>query len=117
VEITTEDIPGWLIANSGIYTVALDTTLTDELISEGKARDLVNKIQSLRKEKGFEVTDKINLTIQKHPEFDNAFEDNFSYICSETLAESFKLSEKLQDDSDKVEMTESISLLIDIKKA
>ncbi len=117
VEIATEDIPGWLIANSSIYTVALDTTLSEELISEGKARDLVNKIQSLRKEKGFEVTDKINLILQKHPEFDNAFEDNFSYICSETLAESFKLSNKLQDDSDSVDMTESISLLIDIKKA
>lgn len=116
VEITTEDIPGWLIAVSGAYTVALDTTLTEELVFEGKARDLVNKIQSLRKEKGFDVTDKINITIEKHAEYDDAFEKNFSYICSETLAESFKLSNQMRDDSDSIELTESVSLLIDIRK-
>lgn len=116
VEITTEDIPGWLIAVSGAYTVALDTTLTEELVYEGKARDLVNKIQSLRKEKGFDVTDKINIIIEKHAEYDNAFEKNFSYICSETLAESFKLSNQMRDDSDSIELTESVSLLIDIRK-
>lgn len=116
VEITTQDIPGWLIANSGLFTVALDTTLTEELVFEGKARDLINKIQSLRKEKGFEVTDKIKVILQKHPDFDAAIEKNFSYICSETLAESLSLSDKLQDDSDNLELTESISLLIDIKK-
>ena len=117
VEISTQDIPGWLIANSGLFTVALDTTLSEELVHEGKARDLINKIQSLRKEKGFEVTDKINVIIEKHPDFDAAIENNFSYICSETLAESLKLSKKLQDDSDRIELTESISILIDIKKA
>lgn len=116
VEIATQDIPGWLIANSGLFTVALDTTLTEELVFEGKARDLINKIQSLRKEKGFEVTDKINITLQKHPDFDAAIENNFSYICSETLTESLTLSDKLQDDSDSIELTESVSLLIDIKK-
>ncbi len=116
VEIATQDIPGWLIANSGLLTVALDTTLTEELIFEGKARDLINKIQTLRKEKGFEVTDKINITLQKHPDFDAAIENNFSYICSETLTESLKLSDKLQDDSDSIELTESVSILIDIKK-
>jgi isoleucyl-tRNA synthetase len=116
VEISTQDIPGWLIANSGLFTVALDTTLTEELVFEGKARDLINKIQSLRKEKGFEVTDKINVILQKHLYFDAAIEKNFSYICSETLTESLILSDKLQDDSDSLEMTESISILIDIKK-
>lgn len=116
VEIATQDIPGWLIANSGLFTVALDTTLTEELVFEGKARDLINKIQSLRKEKGFEVIDKINITLQKHPDFDAAIENNFSYICSETLTESLTLSDKLQDDSDSIELTESVSLLIDIKK-
>lgn len=116
VEIATQDIPGWLIANSGLFTVALDTTLTEELVFEGKARDLINKIQSLRKEKGFEVIDKINITLQKHPDFDAAIENNFSYICSETLTESLTLSDKLQDNSDSIELTESVSLLIDIKK-
>lgn len=116
VEIATQDIPGWLIANSGLFTVALDTTLTEELVFEGKARDLINKIQSLRKEKGFEVIDKINITLQRHPDFDAAIENNFSYICSETLTESLTLSDKLQDDSDSIELTESVSLLIDIKK-
>lgn len=116
VEIITDDIPGWLIASSGLYTVALDTTLTEELISEGKARDLVNKIQSLRKEKGFEVTDKISIILQKHPDFDTAFKNNYSYICSETLTESFELSDKLPADSDAIEISESNSLLIEIKK-
>ena len=115
-EIITDDIPGWLIATSGIYTVALDITLTEELIFEGKARDLINKIQNLRKEKGFEVTDKINIILQKHPNFDTAIENNFSYICSETLAESLTLSDEMQDDSDSIELAESISILIDIKK-
>ena len=115
-EIITDDIPGWLIATSGLYTVALDTTLTEELIFEGKARDLINKIQSLRKEKGFEVTDKINIILQKHAEFDEAFKNNFYYICSETLAESLNFSDQMQDDSDSIELTESISLLIEIKK-
>ena len=115
-EIITDDIPGWLIATSGIYTVALDITLTEELIFEGKARDLINKIQNLRKEKGFEVTDKINIILQKHPDFDTAIENNFSYICSETLAESLTLSDEMQDDSDSIELAESISILIDIKK-
>lgn len=117
VEIATQDIPGWLIATSGLYTVALDTTLTEELIYEGKARDLINKIQSLRKEKGFEVTDKINILLEKHPYFDDAIENNYSYICSETLAESLILSENPQADSDKIELTESISILINISKA
>ncbi len=115
-EVTTQDIPGWLIATSGIYTVALDTTLTEDLISEGKARDLINKIQSLRKEKGFEVTDKISLIIQKHPDFDAAIEKNYLYICSETLAESIEFSNQMKDDSDSIELTESISLLIELKK-
>ncbi len=117
VEIATDDIPGWLIATSGLFTVALDTTLTEELISEGKARDLINKIQTLRKEKGFEVTDKIEIVLQRHPDFVDAIESNFTYICSETLAESLKLSDKMKDDSDQIELTESISILIDIKKA
>ncbi len=115
-EIITDDIPGWLIATSGLYTVALDTTLTEELIYEGKARDLINKIQSLRKEKGFEVTDKISIVLQKHTEFDEAFKNNFSYICSETLAESLNFSDQMKEDSDNIELTDSISLLIDIKK-
>ncbi|MDA3905449.1 MAG: isoleucine--tRNA ligase [Bacteroidales bacterium] len=116
VEIATQDIPGWLIATFGSYTVALDTTLTDELIFEGKARDLINKIQTLRKEKGFEVTDKIKVILQKHPDFDAVIENNFSYICSETLAESLSLSDKMQDDSVRIDMTESVTIMIDIKK-
>lgn len=116
VEISTQDIPGWLIANSGLYTVALDTTLTEELINEGKARDLINKIQSLRKEKNFEVTDKIQIVLQKHDDFDAAFEKNYLYICSETLAESLVLSSELKADSDRIELTETSALLIDIKK-
>jgi len=71
VEIITQDIPGWLIATMGNLTVALDVTLTPELIEEGIARDLVNRIQNLRKDKGFEVTDKISLKIEKNKEIRN----------------------------------------------
>ena len=86
VEISTEDIPGLLVANEGKYTIALDTTLTEELKQEGIARELVNRIQNLRKEKGFELTDKISLMI-KNVQGVEAVVSNFKeYICTEVLA-------------------------------
>jgi len=96
VEILTEDIPGWQVATEGSLTVALDTTLTEELVEEGIARDLVNKIQNLRKDNGYEVTDKILLQVEKSSEkLNQAIENNFDYICSETLAQSLDLVEKI----------------------
>lgn len=95
VEITAEDVPGWQVSNVGPLTVALDINLTDELKSEGLARELVNRIQNLRKELGFEVTDKISITLQKHPLLTKAVEDNLLYICAETLADSLMLQDEV----------------------
>jgi isoleucyl-tRNA synthetase len=117
VDIITQDIPGWLISSMGSLTVALDVTLTPELIEEGIARDLVNRIQNLRKDKGFEVTDKIRLVIEKNPEISSAIQNNFDYICSETLAESLDLTEKLTDmDSTQVELADNLEAKLFVEK-
>ena len=87
VEIRTRDITGWLVANDDKLTVALDITITPELKSEGIARELVNKIQNLRKEHGLEVTDKISLEIQANEEIEKSVNENMEYICSETLTQ------------------------------
>jgi len=86
VEILTEDIPGWQVASDGNLTVALDIHVTPELRLEGIARELINRIQNLRKESGFEVTDKIELTVGNHPELAEALEKFGDYICTQTLA-------------------------------
>ncbi len=117
VDIITQDIPGWLIAGMGNLTVALDVTLTPELIEEGIARDLVNRIQNLRKDKGFEVTDKIRLKIEKNTEISDAIQNNYDYICSETLAESLDLTEKLSDDDIiRIELADKLEASLIIEK-
>ncbi|CAM4441634.1 isoleucine--tRNA ligase [Flavobacterium terrigena] len=85
VEISSQDIPGWLVANSNGITVALDITISDELRKEGIARELVNRIQNIRKDSGFEVTDKIKVQIQNNDIIEQAVTANLSYIKSETL--------------------------------
>ncbi|MBR6077795.1 MAG: class I tRNA ligase family protein, partial [Paludibacteraceae bacterium] len=95
VEIFSEDIPGWLVANEGKLTVALDVTLTDELRNEGLARELINRIQNIRKE-AFDVTDRIAVTLESG-EWDNAVNAYRQYICSETLAEQFDLMPSITD--------------------
>lgn len=97
VEIITEDMPGWMVANEGRLTVALDITITDELLQEGIARELVNRIQNLRKTAGFEITDKINIEILKQKETFNAVESFSGYIASQTLAESIAIKEEITD--------------------
>jgi isoleucyl-tRNA synthetase len=87
VEISSQDIEGWLVANSNGITVALDITISDELKQEGIARELVNRIQNIRKDSGFEVTDKINVHLQKNAELESAVNANEAYIKSETLSE------------------------------
>lgn len=117
VEIITEDIPGWLISTLGNLTVALDVTVTDELKMEGLARELVNRIQNLRKDSGLEVTDKIRLQIQKSGYLDSAIENNFSYICSETLAEALDLVDEIgDDDKHQVELTDEYNTVIKLEK-
>ncbi len=91
VEILSEDIPGWLVANEGKFTVALDVTVSDELRNEGIARELINRIQNIRKETGFDVTDKINIKILKHSAINNAVELHRNYIASQTLAKEIVL--------------------------
>ncbi len=90
VEISSQDIPGWLVANTGNITVALDITLTDELRKEGVARELVNRIQNLRKDSGFEVTDKIKVFLQNNAELQESVKENEAYIKSETLTETLE---------------------------
>ncbi|WP_027418732.1 isoleucine--tRNA ligase [Crocinitomix catalasitica] len=86
-EISTDDIPGWLVSSEGKITVALDITLSDELKSEGIARELVSRVQNYRKESGLEVMDKINLSFQTNDSIKAAIESNADYICEEVLAE------------------------------
>jgi isoleucyl-tRNA synthetase len=88
VEISSQDIEGWLVANANGITVALDITITDELRKEGIARELVNRIQNIRKDSGFEVTDKIIVKLEKNPQLEEAILANSEYIKSETLTES-----------------------------
>ncbi|MEA3476607.1 MAG: isoleucine--tRNA ligase [Bacteroidota bacterium] len=117
VEIVTEDIPGWLISNAGNLTVALDVTMTPELREEGIARDLVNRIQNLRKDKGFEVTDKIRIQIESNEFLNPAIQNNFSYICSETLAESLDIVDQLDDPKkENITLSDEISTQVAIRK-
>jgi isoleucyl-tRNA synthetase len=98
VEIIAEDVPGWQVANLGKLTVALDVTLTDELKEEGTSRELINRVQTLRKQKGFEVTDKINVRIKTDNAFiKSAISKNLSYICAEILADSLVLDDELKE--------------------
>lgn len=96
VEITSQDIEGWLVANEGSLTVALDITITDELRKEGIARELVNRIQNLRKDSGFEVTDRIDVKLQNDVQINTAIIANMSYIKAETLTEDLEIIEKLE---------------------
>jgi isoleucyl-tRNA synthetase len=116
VEIITEDIPGWVVANQGTLTVALDITITDQLWQEGIARELVNRIQNIRKDRGFEVTDKITLQVQKNDLIETAIVNYNNYICSETLAESLIVSDLKLQDSELLELTEEITVAIKVEK-
>jgi isoleucyl-tRNA synthetase len=95
VEITSQDIEGWLVANEGVLTVALDVTISESLRQEGIARELVNRIQNLRKDSGFEVTDRIDVMLQKDEQIINAVDANMSYIKSETLTTKLEIIDNL----------------------
>ncbi len=97
VEIITEDMPGWLTANEGKLTVALDITVTDELLKEGIARELVNRIQNIRKQNGYEITDRITVEIEKRDEINDAVTEFSNYISPQTLAAGISLVDKLED--------------------
>ena len=117
VEIITEDIPGWVVSNQGTLTVALDITLTPGLIEEGIARELINRIQNLRKDKGFDVTDKISLKIEKADSIEKAIVNNYRYICSETLCDKLEfLSHDHHEVKEIVELTDDLSIGLVINK-
>lgn len=98
-DIITKDIQGWVVAVDGNLTVALDTTLNDKLISEGVARELVNRIQNLRKNSGLEVTDKINVILEHHSLLEKAVNENKSYISNETLTDTLSFSKQLNSEN------------------
>ena len=97
VDIITEDMPGWLVANNGILTIALDIELTDALVEEGIARELVNRIQNLRKTSGLEITDRITIEIERRDEIAAAVEHCCEYIASQVLATSLTLVDKVAE--------------------
>ncbi len=105
VEIIAEDVAGWQVANLGNLTVALDIQITPELKQEGIARELINRVQNLRKEKGFEVTDRIKVQLTENNEIEEAAKNNLSYICAEILADSFEFIHTLNSE-DIIEINE-----------
>lgn len=115
VEIITQDIPGWLVQTEGGVTVALDITISKELKEEGIAREFVNRIQNLRKDSGFEVTDKIALKILQHNEINEAINNNKNYICTETLTSRLDVVSELNEGVS-VEIDQNLSTLIAIEK-
>ena len=100
VEISSKDIEGWLVANEGSITVALDVTISEELRKEGVARELVNRIQNARKDKGLEVTDRIKLTVLKFEDLEESINNNKEYIMSETLTDELVFVDQLIDGSE-----------------
>jgi isoleucyl-tRNA synthetase len=114
VEISSEDIPGWLVASEGAFTVALDIKLSDSLKEEGIARELVNRIQNFRKDAGFEVTDKIDLQIESRTAIDKAIQNNKDYICSETLAANLDLVQEVKEKNLKVEIDEEMETYVSL---
>ena len=97
VEIFSEDIPGWLVANEGKLTVALDVTVTEELRREGIARELVNRIQNIRKSSGLEITDKIKITLSKNQQTDDAVNEYKDYICNQVLGTLLTLTDEVEN--------------------
>jgi isoleucyl-tRNA synthetase len=116
-EIIPVDIPGWKVANAGQLTVALDIVITDELREEGLARELVNRIQNLRKERNFELTDRIVLKIKEQKEIKSAVNHNLEYICTEILADKIEfVSQTLDETAVLLELDENLSSSVQVTK-
>jgi isoleucyl-tRNA synthetase len=110
--VSTEDLPGWKVATDADLTVALDVTLTDVLLAEGAARDLVNRIQNLRKEKNFNVTDRIDVRIEKHEAIMQAVNQFGDYIKNEVLANSLILADAVAGEA--VELNDEVTLQVEV---
>ena len=115
-EITSQDVPGWSVASDGKITVALDINITEELHHEGLARELVNRIQNLRKDNGFEVTDRINVNIAKNEILQSAVNSNFDYIRTETLTDALNFAEGTLNNGQEVELEEGLVTQLEIEK-
>ena len=103
VEVISEDIPGWLVANEGTVTVALDITITDMLRREGIARDIINRIQNIRKSRDYDITDRINIVFEECPEVKSTLADFADYIGSQVLASSITTVSEFPADTEGVE--------------
>jgi isoleucyl-tRNA synthetase len=116
VEVSTSDVPGFSVATNNRLTVALDITITEKLREEGLAREFVNRIQKLRKDSGFEVTDKITIWIEKNPLITAAIKNNFIYICEETLAEQLNYKESVVKNPIEIELVNGLSINVSLVK-
>ena len=112
VEVISEDIPGWLVANEGNVTIALDITVTPELRMEGIARDIVNRIQNIRKNRGYEITDRIHLTFEPNTQTDGSLEAFGKYISGQVLADSLTIGEVSGEDVEHLELDD---ITLDVK--
>lgn len=115
VEIISEDIPGWLVANEGNLTVALDITLTDELVNEGIARDVINRIQNIRKKRGYAITDRIRLLFASSQESDAAVRAYSDYIARQVLADDIAIIDNIDENDNSTELLELDGLNILVK--
>ena len=116
VEISFSDIPGWQVLSQDGVTVALDVMISDKLRNEGLSRELVNRIQNLRKDKGLEVVDRIHLLVEKNDNIQMAIDDNFSYICDEVLASSLEVVDQIRTEKITVDLVENISVNLGFTK-
>jgi isoleucyl-tRNA synthetase len=116
VEISSVDIPGCIVANNDGVTVALDITLSAELKEEGLAREFINRVQNLRKDNGFKVTDKVNIIVENNEQLKSAIQNNFSYICDETLADKLEFSKNIENETNEIELVDGITAKVSIKK-
>jgi isoleucyl-tRNA synthetase len=114
VEIFTKDIPGWTVASEGKLTVALDLTLTEELKAEGIAREFINRIQNLRKEKDFELTDRISIALEEECPFSKEIMNNKAYISSEVLSDRIEIVNSLTN-FDEIEI-DDVNFKVEIQK-
>ncbi|HYC30057.1 MAG TPA: DUF5915 domain-containing protein, partial [Chitinophagaceae bacterium] len=116
VEITSEDVPGWMVANKGPLTVALDVTVTTELLNEGNARELVNRIQKIRKDSGFELTDRIFVKVAETDALKSSITQFNDYICAEILADKLEVVPQMTDGTE-IEVNDIILKVLVTKKA
>ena len=117
VEISTEDIPGWAVTTLNGNTVALDISLNDDLRKEGLAREVINRIQNIRKDQGLEVTDRIKARLWAQDILESAVRDNLNYICSETLCDDIRIVNEIKEDKEVIELVDNITTQIEIIKS